>query len=92
MSKHVSFFFCFDSLRPSQHFFSHVGTGPGLNKGYADDKVSFSRIQRNDSDEDAHVISKITCCAYSNIKGSDKPMQARSLSLARAITAQKLIA
>ena len=89
MGKHVSFI-CFDYLRPSQQFFSHAGTGPGLNKGYADDKVSLSRTQRNDSD--AHVISAITCYAYSSIKGSDKPTQAHSLSLASAFTAQSLIA
>ena len=29
----LCFFFVFDSLRPSQHFFSYVGTGlPGLNQ------------------------------------------------------------
>ena len=44
------------------------------------------------TDDDAHVISTITYCAFSNITGSDKPTQARSLSLARAITAQKLTA
>ena len=34
----------FDSLRPSQQFFSHVGTGlPGLNQYQAEDNVSCSR-------------------------------------------------
>ena len=29
----ICLFVCFDSLRPSQHFFSHVGTGlPALNQ------------------------------------------------------------
>ena len=43
---------CFDSLRPSQHFFSHVGKGlPGLNQYEAVDKVSCSRTQCSASGE-----------------------------------------
>ena len=44
------FVFLFDSLRTSQHFFSHVGKGlPGLNQYLAEDKVSNSRTQCNTS-------------------------------------------
>ena len=43
--------FCFHSLRPSQQFFSHVGTGlPRLNQYLTADKVPWSRIQHSDSD------------------------------------------
>ena len=42
-------FVWFDSLHPSQQFFSHVGTGlRGFNKHYAADKVSCSRTQHSD--------------------------------------------
>ena len=44
---HVNFFFLFDSLHPSQLFFSYVGTGvPGLNQYYARINVSCSRTQQ----------------------------------------------
>ena len=46
----VLLFICFDSLHPSQQFFSHVGTSlPGLNQYEAVDKVSCSRTQPSDS-------------------------------------------
>ena len=45
-------FALFDSLRPSQQFFSHVGMGlPGLNQYEGEDKVSCSRTQRSASGE-----------------------------------------
>ena len=45
-------FVCFESLCPSQHFFSHVGIGlRGLNQYQADDKVYCSMIQRSASGE-----------------------------------------
>ena len=41
-------FVCFDSLCPSQEFFSYVGTGlPGLNQYSARIKVSCSRTQHS---------------------------------------------
>ena len=43
-------FVCFDSLRPSQQFLSHVGTGlPELDQYLAEDKLSYSRTQRRAS-------------------------------------------
>ena len=55
--------YAFDSLRPSQQFFSHFGTDlPGLNQYLALDKVFCSRTQRSASNEDivyaADVISR----------------------------------
>ena len=45
-------FVCFNTLCPSQQFFSHVGTGlPGLNHYKAEDKVSCSRTQCSASGE-----------------------------------------
>ena len=45
-------FIWFDSLRPSQQFFSYAGTGlPGLNQYYARINVSFSRTQGSDAGE-----------------------------------------
>ena len=39
-------FVCFDSLRPSQQFFSHVSMSlPGLNQYLAEDNVSNLRTQ-----------------------------------------------
>ena len=48
--KHVDssllFFTCVDAISPSQQFFSHVETFPGLDQTIkADDKVSSSRTQ-----------------------------------------------
>ena len=49
--------FCFvwvDALRPSQHFFSHVGTEPplpGYYKYFLEVNVSCSRIQHGDPSE-----------------------------------------
>ena len=44
--------FCFDSLRPSQQFFSYVWTGlQGLNQYETEDKVSLSRTQHSASGE-----------------------------------------
>ena len=41
-------FVCFDSLHPSQQFFSHVGTGlPGLKQYYAADSYILAHIHRN---------------------------------------------
>ena len=41
-------FLCVDSLRSSQQFFSHFGTGlPGLNQYKAEDKVSCPRRQHS---------------------------------------------
>ena len=48
----LSMLFAFDSLHPSQQFFSHAGTGlPGLNQYLAQDKVFCSRTQRSASGE-----------------------------------------
>ena len=46
----VCLFVCFDSLRPSQQFFSHVGTGlPGLNQYLAAAEGPCLRTQHSDS-------------------------------------------
>ena len=56
----------FDSLRPSQQFFSYVGMGlPGLNQYFARINVSRSRTQHSDAGEARNrgpsVLSQALC-------------------------------
>ena len=59
-------FFClFDSLRPSQHFVSHVaGHLPGLNRYLAEDKMFCTRTQRSASGE---ARTRNLKCLYGDI-------------------------
>ena len=55
-------FICFNDLRPSKQFFSHVGSIsclPGLDHYYAADKVSCSRTQHSESTSSESQTSKL---------------------------------
>ena len=69
MNKIYSFclFVLFDSLHPSQHFFSYVLTGlPGLNQYQARNDVSCSRTQRSDACEEIFIPEELEVRSFNH--------------------------